>query len=450
MTFIEADIDVFAWIVNGRRLMEDQWQDGTSADFQWVDLCSKEEREAQAAWVTSILTQYPDLTGIELDYIRYSDWELADADKMACVTQTVESVSGAVRGMGDEYVLSAAVFPLSYSYAGWTEVVESQSGPASSSSSSTAVSADTEIVWDGDIPDWFTDWYKEKSDNYFITQPALDNQTGLFAELTQSEYVEGVVYAPQFFHYQQDPVDWLRRDLIDVAHIMQYSSNPDIWYPEAAAWEELAPDIADRVMMGLGWLDSESDWDDWTHDPQATAEAIDYTETISNLAGTALFTLGTYPELDQALIGEVEQYVTKVKEEEVSPPTPETDLVIDEELYIDSSASTTEYATVPATTTDQVIAVEVIVSTSSAASSSLTLLQAAPTTSDVVQSTEIKSGQPEESTEPESKPIESIVVPPSAFYRLIVSPLPPEVQSAMNALDTESVTEADVLKVSEE
>lgn len=479
--FAAVDIDVYAWIVNGRRTMEDQWGDGTESGFQWVDLCSEDEQAAQALWVTTILERYPTLSGIELDYIRYSNWELAQEDKIACVTDTVESVSGAVRSAGDQYKVSAAVFPMLYSYAGWTQTVEftviEDTGVASTATSSIVTTATTtEVVWDGDTPQWFKDWYSNNPDNSFVAIPRRDSKTGLYEARTKSEYDEAVVFAPHFLHYQQDPVDWLRRDLLDTVHVMQYSVTPDIWYPEAAVWEELAPDVADRVMMGLGWLDNESQWDDWTHDPEALVSLVDHAES-SGLAGTALFTLGTYPDLDAILIDTLLATHTATTTE----PTPTIDVVeadtsvvtdtdtvdldavesdqvtLDIDIAATSTATTTEgsvvekdlsttTASTTTTTTIPTTSDEDVVATTSWATGTIavaTSTEATSTTTNIIEPELVSSSTEDQIVEevvPAVVPVPARPIPPSVPpigpYNVIIEQLPPELVAAMQAVAT--------------
>ncbi len=289
--FSSEDVDVHAWIVNGKRLTEDQWVE----EAIWVDLCEEEEREAQQTWVTAVLELYPQLAGIELDYIRFPGWEMADEEKTACITDTVEIISTAIDSVSastsKDYQLSAAVFPLLYSYAGgrWGDLNATT----------------TEVTWEGETPQWFREWYEATPDNPFITTPIEDSKTEIYEMRTQATYSPRLVFDATSFHYQQDPTTWLRRDLLDVIHVMQYSSTQGIWEREVDAWQQMAPDIADRVMVGIGWLDSEREVDDWGHYPESFERSRNYAEA-AGILGTSIYTIGERPELDAGLINFIE------------------------------------------------------------------------------------------------------------------------------------------------
>ena len=79
-------VSVHAWITNKLRRGDAQ-QAKAQADFT-----DPQERAAQAAWAVMILDKWPALSGVHLDYIRYSKWAAPDVKKMGAVTQTVRDI----------------------------------------------------------------------------------------------------------------------------------------------------------------------------------------------------------------------------------------------------------------------------------------------------------------------------------------------------------------------
>lgn len=260
-------VSVHAWITNKWRAGNDQ-----------ADFTDPAERAHQAAWAVAILKQYPALDGVHLDYIRYTKWGPPVAAKMNAVTQTVADIRAAMRAHDPRAKLTAAVFTADYSYVGgrWQ--------------------ARGKLTWDGDVPQWYRDWYTKHPDNLFITRPPAQHAAGKF-----NDYHATHLYGPTFFHLQQDPVTWLRRDLLDAVLVMQYSADRDRWQTEARAWHAMLGDKhIHRVHLGLGWL-TERNRQDWKRDPAAMADHVRFART-QKIGGTSIFTIGVPDTDDRPLI----------------------------------------------------------------------------------------------------------------------------------------------------
>jgi len=106
-------INVHAWITNGRRLEENQLHPGgwaASVDREkFIDFSQPDEQKAQAVWVTELLRQYPDLSGVSHDYIRALDWSDPDFVYTEAVTETICHIRAEVQLIG-KYLLSAAIY----------------------------------------------------------------------------------------------------------------------------------------------------------------------------------------------------------------------------------------------------------------------------------------------------------------------------------------------------
>ncbi|MBI1371330.1 MAG: hypothetical protein GC159_01020 [Phycisphaera sp.] len=245
---------VHAWITNKMRAGDTQ-----------VDFTDANERAAQAQWAVDLLTRYPKLAGVHLDYIRYSEWGNPDAAKMGAVTATVRAIREAIRKEHPGKMLTAAVFTADPSYVGgtWGGVTK----------------------WEGDLPQWYRAWHARDAHNHYVTEPKARHDDGRF-----KDYDPVHLYGPVFFHMQQDPVMWIVDDLVDGVFVMQYTSNRPRFEAEVLAWRAMLGERADRVWMGLGWL-TEDGQPDWRRDAAALAHHIAYGRA-HGVTGYCVFTLG--------------------------------------------------------------------------------------------------------------------------------------------------------------
>ncbi|MDH3583907.1 MAG: hypothetical protein OER86_06805, partial [Phycisphaerae bacterium] len=252
----QRGLPVHGWITNKMRSGKPQ-----------ADFTDPKEQRAQADWASDLLTRYPRLSGVHLDYIRYSKWEKPDAERIAAVTATVADIRRTLRQHHRGAFLTAAVFPAHYSYLGgrW--------GP------------NKKAQWEGDVPAWYRSWFVNTADNFYIHQPTTDAAAKRFPEHNPVH-----LYGPSFFHYQQDPVAWLRADLVDGVMPMQYAADDWIWQAEVNAWKQIAPRHVQRVYPGLGWLE-EKGQPRWRRDADALLRHVRFAEK-HRLRGVCLFTLG--------------------------------------------------------------------------------------------------------------------------------------------------------------
>ena len=83
---------------------------------KWVDFRDAGEPAAQAQWVRDLFTQYPDLDGVHLDYIRYDKWGdgVNGGGRMDAVTATVQAISDVITNEFPGKKLSAAIMRIDY------------------------------------------------------------------------------------------------------------------------------------------------------------------------------------------------------------------------------------------------------------------------------------------------------------------------------------------------
>lgn len=262
-------VAVHAWITNKMR-----------AGGEQVDFTDVNERKLQAQWAIAILDRWPALAGVHLDYIRYSKWDKPDARRMDAVTATVRGIREAINKKYSGKQLTGAVFTADFSYLGgrWGRGGARQ--------------------WDGDVPAWFQQWHHQSRGNVYTTRPALLHKQGKFNDFGLKH-----LYGPVFFHMQQDPVTWLKEDLLDSIQVMQYSADRERWRIEAETWKAFMTSIgkdAKRVHLGLGWL-TEKGQPDWRRDAAAMADHVKVAKKVG-LGGVSIFTLGVEGIDDEPLV----------------------------------------------------------------------------------------------------------------------------------------------------
>jgi uncharacterized lipoprotein YddW (UPF0748 family) len=244
-----AGLAVHAWFQSFKRLGE-----ASPADF-----ASAAEQEAQKRWVLDLLSAYPKLDGIHLDYIRYSTWEDCIAAKMDGLVRTISGIRQALRAQHPGLPLTAAVFrAAAVSYRGWKP------------------------TWQGDVPAWYRDWYAADPDNYYVRQAALPGNNANW------------LLGPSFFSYQQDPPAWLQAGLLDAVLSMQYTAVLETWQNEVLLWKSFLGRLgvpADKACMGLGWMGPSTWWEDSAFDAKAMVAFIKYGRS-QGLKGFCLFRLG--------------------------------------------------------------------------------------------------------------------------------------------------------------
>lgn len=254
---------VHGWICNHHRT-------------QNVDFADPTEQAAQRDWAMSILDRHPTLDGMHFDYIREKAWGPCDKAKMDGIATTIRITHEAIRNRYPGKFLTAAVFTAAtQNYIGFRQ-------------------PDGQIAWDGDVPEWYRDWWQEHPDNWYTKIPAL-----------RPDLLQNGVFGPIQFHFQQDPVTWLKSGALDAVMPMQYSANDTEWNAEADMWMSFLGDETPRkVFMGIGW------WSDagpiagpgkQGYDAAALVRHIKYGRS-RGYRGFVIFTLGHVPEKDWEFI----------------------------------------------------------------------------------------------------------------------------------------------------
>lgn len=237
-----AGISVHAWFQNFKRLGE-----STQADFT-----SAAERAAQRQWVLDMLAAYPTLDGVQCDYIRYSTWEACAAAKMQGVADTVKAIRDAV---APRPVTCAVFNAASISYRGWKP------------------------TWEGDVPQWYRDWYAANPNNYYEQQA---NAPG-----NNANWLLG----GSFFSYQQDPAAWIKAGLAAGCATMQYTAVDATWQSEVQIWKGFLGAENGKLYMGLGWMGPTQWFADSAFDAAAMVRFIKYGRA-NGVKGFVVFRLG--------------------------------------------------------------------------------------------------------------------------------------------------------------
>lgn len=211
------------WVANKERA------DPSCNDSQ-MDFTDPQEKYRQADWIIGMMDRYGNyFDGVHLDFIRYSDWEPVEKEKMWSVdpttgeeigvTATVKQISLALRENYPGRKLTASVKTLAPDYAR-----SDQKG--------------NEITWKEDVPQWFIDWFNSNPGNWYAV----------------AEEDKGKV--PLQMKYQQDAISWLRESFVDGLMVMEFTIDDDQWNTELGYWKTFANYKQDnfwKVFMGIGW-----------------------------------------------------------------------------------------------------------------------------------------------------------------------------------------------------
>jgi hypothetical protein len=241
-----------------------------------VDFASLSEQAAQRDWAMGILDQYPALDGMHFDYIREKNWGPCDRAKMDGISTTIRITNEAIKRRYPGKFLTAAVFTAAtQNYIGFKQ-------------------PDGRIQWDGDVPEWYRTWWQDHPDNWYTKIPQL-----------RPDLLQNGVFGPIQFHFQQDPVTWIRTGALDAVMPMQYSTNDNEWNAEADMWMGFLGDLTPQtVYMGLGW------WSDagpiagpgrQGYDAAALVRHIKYGRS-RGYKGFVIFSLGYVPQKDWEFI----------------------------------------------------------------------------------------------------------------------------------------------------
>jgi hypothetical protein len=263
----KANLVVFGWISNHKRTYP------TPADLRL-----EEERQAQAKWVEDVLTSYPCLDGIAIDYIRYPTWEPSNKEKIDGVTATVEIIRGVTDRFG--VVLLTTCFP-----------------------AATITYRGTEPNWEGDIPLWYQEWFRADPYNYFV-QEATSGGTGIVNQGNLNGSHPDFLLGPSFMSYQQDPITWMNNGFVQHVVPMQYTADTTVMQNDINVWESFAAWYnlpMSSFYLGLGWFDEPSSFPDSKFDPAAMIAHLNYGR-LKGYGGATIFRLGIPDTDDSPLI----------------------------------------------------------------------------------------------------------------------------------------------------
>jgi hypothetical protein len=237
----EAGLKVHAWVGNKNRLHDGQ-----------VDFRDPAEQQAQAQWALDIVQTYGQwLDGFHLDFIRYSTWlPVNSGGWMDGVTATVAKIRASVRSYNPRIQVTAAVFPTGAAAANFQQE---------------------------DIPQWFRSWFDSHPGNYYATATP------------QGQSV------PEHMKFQQDPVGWVVKDLLDAFMPMQYTMSDARWNNEVGLWNSFFASThvsPAKLWMGLGWL-TETGRGDWGYDAAGIVRKIKEGRR-QGIGGFVIFEMGRW------------------------------------------------------------------------------------------------------------------------------------------------------------
>jgi hypothetical protein len=258
---------VLGWMSNHKRTFPDP-----------LDFREEHEREAQVLWAVDILSTFPCLDGIAIDYIRYPEWEISDGEKNEAISDTILRIRQAMDSEG-KVLLTTAFAAASVTYRGFN------------------------TEWEGDVPEWFQQWYNEVPNNFF-QQEAETGGTGIVNQANLGGPNPEYLLGPSFMGFQQDPITWIQRQLVDYITPMQYTADPIVMQNEVDVWAAWCSHFGhpiSTINMGLGWLDEPSSFLDSAFDPSAMVAHINYARS-KGIGGFTLFRLGIPGIDDEPLI----------------------------------------------------------------------------------------------------------------------------------------------------
>lgn len=253
---------VHAWICNHHRKEKVDWTD-------------PREHIAQCDWAMDVLDYCSTLDGIHFDYIRSREWGDPDESQIKGIMQTIKMTHNVLNKKYPGKFLTAAVFTTAtHNYIGFRK--------------------GDKIQWQGDTPTWYRKWFMANPDNWYTGIPAI-----------RPDLDPNGVFGPIHFHFQQDPVTWIKTDALDVIMPMQYTFDAQVWNDEADLWKVFLGDkITNRVYMGLGWWvdtigkSQEEVKDKYEeYDASALIKQIKYGRS-KGYKGFVIFTLGVVSQKD--------------------------------------------------------------------------------------------------------------------------------------------------------
>lgn len=271
-------ISIHGWIANLYRLDKNCSEGDPDPFCTWrADFTSSGEQDSQAEWARALLTEYPDLDGIHLDYIRYETEDQLDSEKINGVTATVRKTYNLIKSQFPGKYVTAAVRPPGQ----W------------------CVDHNNPYPSGDDIPEWFTRWFDNypgnRWDNVCWDRDANGNCT----------YCDCV---PSGLSVQQDAQAWLNEGIIDGVQIMDYPHQDkeqcyNCWWKESLHYlADFQNGTPNKIDEGLGW-EFNTDWSiPFTKEEIADGivNKVEYGRTVG-LKGFSIFELGK-PGIDDYIL----------------------------------------------------------------------------------------------------------------------------------------------------
>ncbi len=237
-------LSVHAWMANG-------WRKGSNIEINFRD---PDEQEAQVQWVMSLMSNYGQyLDGVHLDYIRYPSEEAVNINKkMDAVTETINKIHTTLSANYSEKSLTATSFILS---------------PHNNKN--------------GSPSQWFINW-------------RISNVNSIYSD-------EKV---PYFMQVQQDPIEWIKKNIVNGVMPMQYTADDEIWNREIDLFKSFNNSYNNdpaKILMGLGWIKKSSPTSTRGYDPAGVVRKIKYGR-LQGMKGFVIFILFNHGYDDSPLI----------------------------------------------------------------------------------------------------------------------------------------------------
>ena len=230
-------LSVHAWFLCGRR----QGRKHRSKKYINIDFNDKNEQKKQIEWVSYFLNKYSKyLDGIHLDYIRLKKSMPVSLLKMKGITKTISGIRKIIKKKDQNKFLTVASFTVG---AGFKRPYN------------------THFTWNQDVPLWYKGWIK-------------DTPASHYKKIKHGQIRIGT---PFFMHKQQDPITWIKKDLIDATIIMQYTTLDKKWQNEITQFRSFLKysGLNDKhLYMGLGWMPNRHERDTRGYDAPGIVRKI--------------------------------------------------------------------------------------------------------------------------------------------------------------------------------
>ncbi len=93
--------------------------------------------------------------------------------------------------------------------------------------------------------------------------------------------------APFHLKFNQNPIQWIKKEIVDVVMVMNYTSITSHWEIEARQWIKRVKSKKNRIVMGLGWLKDKKN-PNWKYDIKKMINKIKILRKLK-LNGAVLF-----------------------------------------------------------------------------------------------------------------------------------------------------------------